>query len=618
VVEARRSALVAVDATGQRWRIPAADGAAPGDRVALQPRDRRSAEVIGVLGRERAQWLGIVEKRGSAVGLVPYRDSADWRILIDRASAEGVESGAVALVELAHRGRRRPALARGRILRVLGRPGDPEVDFAAVAWRHELPTAFAAEAEAEAAGFDPELSRADRCLRRDLRELPFVTIDPESARDFDDAVYAEPAGPRGTRLWVAVADVSHFVRPGTALDREALSRGTSVYFPERALPMLPERLSGDLCSLRPGIDRSALVVELEFDARARLAGWRFHAALIRSASRLSYAQAAAALAGQFPLERSVAESLARLDALTQQLREARLAQGSLELELPERAIEVDASGRAVAIRARAGNAAHRLIEEAMLAANRAVAAELVRAGSPGPFRNHAPPAPQAGAELRRLLASLDLVGEGEELTPLRLAAALRAVRGRPEGALVHRTALRSLPQARYEAESRGHFALAFDHYLHFTSPIRRYADLVVHRALKDRLGIRGAAPVSRDGDQARRIAARLSWRERVAEAAERERGLLHACAFLAPRVGEVFEARVAGIAAHGLYVTPDDCFVEGLVHIRRLPGCWDFDERGHRLVERRRRLRYALGDALSVRLAAVDPMRGRIDFALAE
>jgi len=620
VVARRKGGLVAVDERGRSWRLADPGAARSGDRVALRPLRGNRAELLGVLGGPRTRWLGILRRRGGGGGgvIAPYRDATPWRILVGEGGLAGAEDGDVVDAELSSHGRRVPALPRGRVTRVWGRPGDPEADFQAVVWRHRLPLEFPAEAEAEAASCSPRLDTASLRERLDLRERAFVTIDPVSARDFDDAVFAEPSAGGGTRLWVAVADVSHYVRPGSALDAEAFRRGNSVYFPERALPMLPERLSGDLCSLRPGTDRLALVAELDYDARARLRARGFHAARMRSWARLSYAEAAAALADRHALVPETAASLARLDALTRALHAGRREQGSLELELPERVVEVDERGRAQAIRRAQPTPAHRLIEEAMLAANRAVAEQLVAWGVPGPFRNHEPPASLEREELVELLVDLRLVPAGAELTPRVLADALRRAAGRPEAPLVNLTALRSLPQARYGAESLGHFALAFPHYLHFTSPIRRYADLAVHRALKARLGVDAPGAAALSAEQARGVATRISWRERVGEAAERERNLLHACAFLAPRVGERFSARVTGVAAHGLYVTLESCFVEGLIHLRRLPGRWQHDARAHRLVERRRRESHALGDALEVRLAGVDPAQGRIDFALAQ
>lgn len=618
VLTQRRGQWLAIDDRGRSWQLLDPGDARRGDRVALKPLQGHRAELLGVLGGERRRWLGILQRRGNALAVVPYRDATPWRILIERGGAGEAADGDVVEVELADRGRGpRPAIPRGRIARVIGRPGDPQVDFEAVVWRHRLPLEFPPEAEREAAAFAVEIAAVDAAQRLDLRERAFVTIDPESARDFDDAVFAEASQRGGTRLWVAVADVSHFVPAGSALDAEALRRANSVYFPERAIPMLPERLSGDLCSLRPDCDRLALVVELDFDAGAQLRERRFHAARIRSAARLTYAQAAAALAGAHALAAPASASLARLDRLTTQLRAERLERGSLELELPERVIEVDAAGRAIAIRRAQPTPAHRLIEESMLAANRAVAEQLVEWELPGPFRNHEAPNASGGAGLLALLEDLGLIADDAELTPRLLGQVLRAVVGRPEAPLVHLTALRSLTQARYGAESRGHFALAFPHYLHFTSPIRRYADLAVHRALKAKLGVAGPRGAALSAEAASGVASRISWRERVGEAAERERGLLHACTFLAPHVGEIFAARVSGVAPHGLYVTPEAHFVEGLIHLSRLPGFWQHDERGHRFVERRRRLHFGLGDNLRVRLALVDPLRGRIDFALA-
>jgi ribonuclease R len=577
----------------------------------------------------RTAWVGILHRRGKSGVLRPYRDDADWRVQVaprDFAGARDGEVVEVVPVERPRRAGRESAAPRGRVRARFGRPGDPEADFRAVAWRHGLPLEFPAQVQAEADAMPEALPTGELLRRVDLRELPFVTIDPPRARDHDDAVCAESVPGGGARLWVAIADVSHYVPLHSSLDAEALRRGNSVYFPDRAIPMLPERLSGDLCSLRPGRDRLALVVELRLDAAGAVQRKSFCPAVIRSRAHLTYAEAEPLVQGEGPAapgpDPGVRDSLRELGRASRALRRARERAGALELDLPVAELRLDETGRAQDVLRAPRGASHRAVEEAMLAANRAVAEALAGSGEPAIYRNHEPPGPEEAEALCALLDSFGLLEAGardaEALAPRALARALERVAERPEARFVHASVLRSLSQARYEARCRGHFALAFSHYAHFTSPIRRYADLVVHRCLKALLaevpGRRELAPLRPDA--ARRIAERLSSLERLAEQAERESMQLAKCAFLAPRVGQEFDASVTGVAAHGLYATPDPFFTEGLVHISRLPGYLELSERGDALVARRTRERYRLGDRLRLRLESVDLVKAHINFAL--
>jgi ribonuclease R len=491
----------------------------------------------------------------------------------------------------------------------LGRPGDPDADVAAVVWRHRLPEGFP-DAVLDDAREAADAPLAEEITRRvDLRGLPFFTIDPERARDHDDAIAIEPQADGGVCLRVAIADVSHYVVPGSPTDREALRRGSSVYFPDRALPMLPPALSSDACSLRTDCDRLALVAELVFDASGGRLREAFFPAVIRSRAHLPYARAAAVMEGE--AEHPLCEALRRLDALARRLRERRESAGSLSLDMPEAELKLDAEGRVVDLLPGGQGIAHRAVEEAMLAANGAVARLLKRAVVPAVYRNHEAPAPDDREALHRVLLRFGLHGP-EPLSDRSLADAVR--RTPPELArVVHPIVLRALRQARYGAECTGHFALATDAYLHFTSPIRRYPDLVVHRALRALLDDR---PEALDPHRAARIAARCSFRERLAERAEREVVQLAKCAFLAPHVGESHEGFVTGVARHGLYVTLDRWPVEGLVHVSRLPDFVQLDEDELSLVTDGARRRYALGDQLRVRIAAVDGVRARVDLEI--
>lgn len=647
------------DASFVRVRSAAPSKTRPG-RSASPPRPRR--EKVSAAERDsdarasdhapRTRWVGVVERRAGRSALVPLRDETPWRIALPRHALGDAAPGDVVEVVFEAAGARR---AVPHVARVFGRPGDPDADFEAVVWHRELRVEFPAEVLAEADAASELISAAERARRRDLTALPFVTIDPATARDHDDAVCIEALARGGVRLWVAIADVAAFVPERSALDREALRRGNSIYFPDRAIPMLPHRLSGDVCSLRPGVERLVRVVELELDRDATVRARRFHEAVIRSRARLVYEDAAAVMDGVGDggvADPVVREQLVALRDVAASLMRRRREAGAIDFEIPAAEVVLGEDGRPTGMVASSRTVAHRAIEEAMLAANRAVAEALDAAGIGCIHRVHEPPEEAKLEILGDLLARFGLLGDagsGDQdvqatsddarggspartrgkaanrrpavaLGAREIAAALRRAAGRPEERLVNLVALRSMKQARYVGASLGHFALAFDAYLHFTSPIRRYADLVAHRALRDLL---------QDDDPARaRIAAReaqlarlgeqLSARERAAVEAEREMVDLKKCIHLLARVGEESGGVISGVAPHGLYVTLDDAFADGLVHVSQLPGYFDLDEHAHVFVERRGPRRFRLGDALRVRIESVDVARGRVRLALVE
>jgi ribonuclease R len=640
VERAPDGALVARDREGRAWTL-GGGGADPGERVLVELLETPTGlcgEVVRRVGGARREWIGILERAGREGRLVPYRDDLAWELRVARMHWDGARVGDVVVAlpapgarrdraTSAHRRRRRPAgpvPPAARVVEVLGPPGTPEADFRAIAWRHRLPQAFPPAAQAEAAALPADLDPADVMRRVDLRALPFVTIDPATARDHDDAVCVEPDG-RGFRLRVAIADVSAFVVEDGAIDVEARRRGNSVYFPDRAIPMLPERLSGELCSLRPDADRLAIAVELAVDARGGVRGARFCEAVIRSRARLVYDDAAEVMEGRTSPrvpEGGVTEQLRRLADLAPRLWKRRWADGAIDFDLPTAEIVLGDAGHPTDIIEAPRTIAHRAVEEAMLVANRAVAQRLRGADVPTLYRVHEPPTPTALSELRALLQSFGLLdlprtaplGAGE------IAAAIQRAVGRPEERLVHTTTLRSMRPARYDPRCLGHFALAFDAYLHFTSPIRRYADLVAHRALRDLLvGTRES--LDRAAARAPRMAAwaeRTSLCERTAMDAEREAIDVKKCVFLRPRVGERFDATVTRVARHGFYATLDPFFVDGLVPLRTLGRRFELDDRGVALVSRTTGERFGLGDRVRVAVSQVDVVRGWIDFALLE
>jgi ribonuclease R len=594
-------------------RRPKREAPARGRKGGRAPRE----EIIGLLRLGRG--------RAAAARVTPFRDEHHRQFSIARGAMRGARDGEWVRIEpTGTRGRAKEA----RVAEVLGPPGAAEADFRVVVARHRLEVAFPPEVLAQVEAFGRSAARDRGAQREDLRGLPFLTIDPVTARDHDDAVCVEDLPRGGARLWVAIADVAAFVPEGSALDREALRRGNSVYFPDRAIPMLPHELSGDLCSLRADVDRGVLVVALEISASGAVGRRRFARGLIRSRAKLSYDAAARVmdpsaevLAGaEPPTDAVVVEQLQRLARVARTLQERRFEGGSIDFDLPTAEIVLGDDGHPVDVVEASRTLAHRAIEEAMLAANRAVAEELLAARIPLLHRVHEAPPPEDLAALEDLLRAFGLLERDRSalLDARQIARAVARAVGRPEERLVNLVTLRSMQQARYSEADRGHFALAFSHYTHFTSPIRRYSDLVVHRALLDHLAgsEESRARALARGEGLARVAARLSARERAAVEAERDMVTLKKCVFLLKHVGAEYDGVIGSVAPHGLYVTLTPFFVEGLVHVARLPSGATYDERGHAFVLRRGRGRWGLGDPVRIRVEAVDPARGWISFSL--
>ena len=496
---------------------------------------------------------------------------------------------------------------------------------------HDIPAEFPPEAMAEAERLEP----APAGDRRDLRALPLVTIDGEDARDFDDAVWAEadtdPDNPGGWKLIVAIADVAWYVRPGRPLDREALRRGNSVYFPDRVVPMLPERLSNDLCSLRPGADRACIAARLTLDAGGRTVRCRFERAVMRSAARLTYAQVQRARDGM-PDDAIAALPATLIDALYGAwavLAAARAERQTLELDLPERRVRLNEAGRVTGIAPAPRYDSHRLIEEFMIAANVAAADRLARRDRPCMYRIHEPPAADGLETLQRTLHELGVTLPSGDLRPADLNRILAHTAGLPQGRTVHELVLRAQSQAVYSPENRGHFGLALARYAHFTSPIRRYADLLVHRALigcLDAGGDTGRSSRAGDGLPAGAEGAMADWGARISAAERRamaaERGAVdrYIAAFLEDRVGATFDAIVSGITRAGLFVTLDETGASGLIPMSLLPGGPPRTGRGPRGHRRHRAddaaASFRIGEAVSVRLRDAVPATGGLLFEL--
>jgi ribonuclease R len=597
-------------------------GAMGGDVVSARivregPKGEREGEVVSILDRRSRRIVGLFRERDRAGTVVSFDPTNPLDVHVPGAFRMGAKDGEAVTVEVL-RGTSPWGRAEGKVLEVLGRLDAPGVDTEIVARRHGLAMAFADET-LEAAAALPDAVPDEESERRERFDDPSpVTIDGETARDFDDAIAVQELQGGGFRLFVHIADVAWFVAPGDALDREARARGTSVYFPDRVLPMFPEALSNDLCSLRPLEDRLVQSAVLDFDPQGEPAGARFADGVIRSAARLTYGQVGEFLdTGRRPsaIPAKVAPMLLAADRLRVLLEARRRARGSVDFDLPEPKILLDVEGAMTGITIEERNRAHRMIEEFMLAANEAVAGLLERHEAPCLYRVHESPDPLKVETLREFAAGfgIDWKVDPERVRPRDLQRLVDAAAGRPEERLVASVALRSMKQARYTAGNSGHFGLAAPVYAHFTSPIRRYPDLVVHRALRALLHRRRAALVQLAVDL-EKLGEDCSRLERAAEAAEREVLEWKKIAYLAGREGEVFEGVVTGVARFGLFVQLTESLVDGLVRAESLgDDRFEFVESRQELRGARTGTAFRLGDPLRVVVARVDTVLRRVD-----
>jgi ribonuclease R len=600
-----------------------------GDKVVARvehrgPGGKAEGRVLQVLERAHRTVVGRFESGRRFGYVVPADPRLIHDILIPAPGALDARSGQMVVVRIdAYPGKTRSS--EGTIIEVLGDPDDPEVEILALVHKYGLPFRF--PAEVLAAPVPEKVTAGDRRGREDLRQLPFVTIDGETAKDFDDAVAvrAEPEG--NIRLWVAIADVAHYVGEGSPTDAEAYERATSVYFPGRCIPMLPEALSNGICSLNPGVERLALTAEMLFDPQGRRVASRFYPAVIRSAARLTYTEVRDMVVRE---DRQVIDRYAHIhphlkvmEVLALRLTEMRRRRGSLDFDLPEAEIILDLRGRPEDIVRSERTLAHRIIEEFMLAANEAVATFLTEREAPLLYRIHEAPELEKLQALQEFIAyfnyGLDL--SRGKVTPGQLQQLLTAAEGKPEEKILNRVMLRSMKQARYAPDNVGHFGLAADLYCHFTSPIRRYPDLVVHRVLREVLR-GGPLPAARGAHLQRVLPAmgeHTSQRERRAMEAEREIVDLKKCQFMEHRVGDEFTGFVSGVQPFGFFVELRDIFVEGLVHISTLADdFYHYEEDRHRLLGQNRRRVFQVGDEVRISVAKVDLERREIDFVLAD
>ncbi len=606
-----------------------------GDRVEVEivRRDARQHRVVGrvagVTGAVHEQVIGTLERERGRWRLLPHSELLPPVLLLTAAGGAAPRASDAGLVALARL--RRPATApgglAGELERVLGPADDAEVQFLGIAFEHGLRVDFPPQVQAEAEELPSDPGEGDLVGREDLRALPFVTIDGETARDFDDAVCLEEAAQGGCRLWVAIADVSHYVRPGTALDAEAARRGTSVYFPDRAIPMLPPSLSSGLCSLQPERDRLVLVAEMSFDRLARRRQARFYRAVIRSRARLTYARVAAVLSdvetGEVAKWRgqlqSLVDQLRRMREMMIKLYRRRVEAGSLDLDLPEALVDLSEEGRSIGVRLFRRNDAHRIIEEFMLEANRAVAAHLEAQQLPFPYRIHEPPNPEDIDDLNRFLGAFGFhVDYQGRVQPEDVQRLLTQLEGHRLARVLSRQVLRSLTQAQYSTRNAGHFGLAFPIYCHFTSPIRRYPDLIVHRQL-GRL-FDGHLEIARaDAEAIEGASVQSSQAEREAMEAERAMLDLKKAEFMLDHLLEPEPGTIVSVTSFGFFVELDAYPIEGLVRLQDLEDDrYVFLEEERALKGTRKGKRFRLGDRVEVEAIDVSLRRREIDFALLE
>ncbi len=592
---------------------------AQGDRilgrlVEMQGADHDyEARLIRKIGTNPHKILGIFRKAAEGGRILPIDKGSDKEWLVAADATQGAKDGE--LVEAEQAGPKgRLGLPRARVTDRLGDPAAPRAVSLIAIHQHGIPDDFPDAVIAEADALHP-VALDDR---EDLRHLPFVTIDPADARDHDDACLAhadeDPQNAGGHVLWVAIADVAAYVRPGTALDREARNRGNSTYFPDRVVPMLPERLSGDLCSLHEGLDRPVLAVRMKIDARGEKLSHRFTRAMIHSRASLNYTEVQAAQDGH-PNDRCaplMAEVIAPLYAGWQALDAARARRQPLDLDLPERRIELSEDGRVTSVAFRDRLDAHRLIEEYMILANVAAAEELIGLKRPLLFRVHEEPSPEKLDALRQVAeASGFTLARGQVLKTGHLNRLLAQSEGSDFDELINITTLRSMPQAYYHAQNFGHFGLALRNYAHFTSPIRRYSDLIVHRALISGHGWGKDGLSPEDIDRLEDTAQHISDTERRSMAAERDTTDRYLAAYLSERIGTEFTGRISGVARFGLFVKLDETGADGLIRIRTLGNeFFHFDADSQTLMGSDSGRLIGLGQRVTVRLAEAVPVTG--------
>jgi len=597
-----------------------------GDRVlasvvGVDRRGRKQGAIVEVLQRRSPRLVGRVVVDNGVTLVAPDDRRLHQDIMIPPGKEQGARSGQIVVAEITdpptpYRG------PLGTILTVLGERLQPSLLVEMAIASHDLPHEWPAEVLRDAAQVEPQVTAAEREGRVDLRKLPLVTIDGADARDFDDAVYAEPRRGGGFRLIVAIADVSHYVRVGNALDKEAYERSTSTYFPGFVVPMLPETLSNGICSLNPNVERLCMVCDMQVSAEGEVIKSKFYDAVMLSHARLTYDKVWQVVGLQDADARhevaDVLPQLENLHALYKAMAAQRKRRGAIDFETPEVKFRLDQTGDVVSAGATERNDAHKLIEECMIAANVQAALFLEKKKIPALFRAHEPPPAEKYEDLQQFLREFKLrMPPVDQVTPGDYAAVLRKVHDRPERELIQSVLLRSQSMAAYQPDNRGHFGLALEAYAHFTSPIRRYPDLLVHRAIRYALTGGKPANYSYSATDMAAMAVHCSQRERRAEEAERDVDERFKCAWMSKHVGSEFDGTVTGVTSFGLFVELDESKVSGLVHISQLSNdYYHFDPVRHLLKGERSGVQFRLGDHVRVQVLRASLEDRKIDFRL--
>ena len=624
-VTSKGDGFVKPDAGGQEVFVPglslesAMDGDQVVTRVERRPRGRSPVgRVIKVLERAHETLVGTYRSTRSFGVVHPQNRKIHREVLVVQGQENGAGEGDVVVVRITTfgSGKMNPT---GTIETVLGKTGDPGVDVLAVIHGHSLPMEFPHEVERYA---DDAVARrrADAGERRvDRTDVHAFTIDPADAKDHDDALSIRRIGKGSVEVGIHIADVSHFVQAGDPVDLEALKRATSVYLVDRVIPMLPHALSTDACSLLPDVDRFAMSVFATLDSSGVVQDARIERTRIRSRHKVSYEEAQSVLDGDLSIDPVTDEALADLARLARVLRARREERGALDFDLPEARVVLGEAGEPVEIQRVERLESHRLVEDFMLLANEIIARRAEDAGLPVLYRVHESPTPDKMLELKSFLKRLGLRTSKGAVGPKELQTLLDKVQGTPEGRLVSTVVLRAMSRARYDPANLGHFGLAATHYTHFTSPIRRYPDLWLHRVLNRALIEERPVPEDWGGEALKGKAERCSMRERVAEAAERESVDLKKAEYMERHLGDEFTGTIAGVTSFGLFVLLDEVFVEGLVHVNSMmDDYYAFQEHSYRLVGERSQRTFRLGDRLAVRVSRVDKLERFIDFVLVD
>ncbi len=617
--------FVKPDSGGDEIKVPASrlGGAMDSDTVVVrvesqQHRSRKgSGRVIRIVKRARKELVAYYEEDDGMGTAHPQDDRIGPAVLIPSEMNKGAKPGQLVVVRLTtypEKGR----LARGEIKQVLGDPDTLETQTRAVIRSRELPHRFGPKVLAESSTLPGVLSKKDVTGREDLRSLPFVTIDGVKAKDFDDALFARKAGDGTIVLYVSIADVSHYVKPGSAIDQEARRRGNSVYFPESVIPMLPEILSNGLCSLRPGEEKLTFTCQISLDTEGNPRDYRLYQSVIQSAARLTYRQVEDHLTGVTPLPEAYTKAISNLDILEEAYRRLEKRRGlrkSLDFDLPEPEVVLGITGHVENIYRAVRYTSHRLVEECMLLANELVGQFLRESGYGGIYRVHEQPGTERIRELNGLLASLGYRVPVSATRPGPFRSILEKERGTGRERFLNTVILRSMMRARYSPEPTGHFALALADYTHFTSPIRRYADLEVHRILKGLLEYTERyLPEELD-----RLCEHISETEQTAEAAHRDLLAWLRTKFMEDKVGQIFNGVISAVTSFGLFVELEEFFIEGLIHLSTLHNdYYRFVEDRLMLIGENTGSVFRIGDQLKVEVADVNLARRHVDFMLAE